>query len=318
LTLLNGQTGNICCTDGKRFESAPTLTNCNAPDPTAKTEAPAAGFRMSARPEVSADRRFVRVALDIEEPGTLHLHSRVVLPDSGTVVFGGFKKVISVQQECGVPVLSRIPYVNRCFTEMRCVPVTQQTFVLVTPRVLAVDEEEERPTGFKISPCEPASSLCPDDHNAEPKQGSTLEPTLWASVTRLWGEIFQTYVPSTGLTLPTGHYLEHLPQYTPPAQQVPLPLELATKETIVAQPTPYATESGVLGQSPPVPRWVPATSAAQLIPCAAADVSKGRQAEVIVELLKAYDEACASGHTAEAKKYAKAALLIDPTCFHKK
>jgi hypothetical protein len=46
--------------------------------------------------------------------------------------------------------------------------------------------------------------------------------------------------------------------------------------------------------------------------------SMPRQADVLARLLKAYDEACAEGKTAEAKKYAKAALLIDPTCFSKK
>ncbi len=40
-----------------------------------------------------------------------------------------------------------------------------------------------------------------------------------------------------------------------------------------------------------------------------------RQATVVTGLLKAYDQACAAGHAAEARKYARAALAIDPTCF---
>src|SRR5262249_21216168 len=37
----------------------------------------------------------------------------------------------------------------------------------------------------------------------------------------------QTYHPETGLTLPTGHYLRHLPQYFPPTPDFPLPRETA-------------------------------------------------------------------------------------------
>jgi len=40
-----------------------------------------------------------------------------------------------------------------------------------------------------------------------------------------------------------------------------------------------------------------------------------RQEKVVRDLLKAYDEACAEGRKAEAKKFARAALAIDPTCF---
>ncbi|MBV9123032.1 MAG: hypothetical protein JO112_06730 [Planctomycetes bacterium] len=40
------------------------------------------------------------------------------------------------------------------------------------------------------------------------------------------------------------------------------------------------------------------------------------QAGVLAELLKAYDDACAAGHSREARKYARAALMIDPLCFH--
>lgn len=40
----------------------------------------------------------------------------------------------------------------------------------------------------------------------------------------------QTWVPEAGLTLPTGHYLRHPPQYIPPSPPFPLTKELATLE----------------------------------------------------------------------------------------
>ena len=40
----------------------------------------------------------------------------------------------------------------------------------------------------------------------------------------------QTWVPSTGITLPSGHYLQHPPQYFPRSPAFPLSRELATME----------------------------------------------------------------------------------------
>src|SRR5262245_29091791 len=39
-----------------------------------------------------------------------------------------------------------------------------------------------------------------------------------------------------GMTLPSGHYLEHPPQYFPPSPAFPLSRELAAQETINAAP----------------------------------------------------------------------------------
>lgn len=40
----------------------------------------------------------------------------------------------------------------------------------------------------------------------------------------------QTWVPEAGLTLPTGHYLRHVPQYIPPSPDFPLQRELDSLE----------------------------------------------------------------------------------------
>lgn len=45
----------------------------------------------------------------------------------------------------------------------------------------------------------------------------------------------QTWVPEAGLTLPTGHYLRHTPQYIPPSPDYPLSRELATLEEAAAR-----------------------------------------------------------------------------------
>lgn len=47
----------------------------------------------------------------------------------------------------------------------------------------------------------------------------------------------QTYFPEAGLTLPTGHYLRHPPQYFPPTPDYPLPRELSHLEEASYAPT---------------------------------------------------------------------------------
>jgi hypothetical protein len=44
----------------------------------------------------------------------------------------------------------------------------------------------------------------------------------------------QTWVPTAGLTLPSGHYLQHRPTYTPESPPFPLPRELAAMEAQAA------------------------------------------------------------------------------------
>jgi hypothetical protein len=44
----------------------------------------------------------------------------------------------------------------------------------------------------------------------------------------------QTWVPGAALTLPSGHYLEHPPQYIPESPPFPLPRELAAMEAQAA------------------------------------------------------------------------------------
>jgi hypothetical protein len=49
----------------------------------------------------------------------------------------------------------------------------------------------------------------------------------------------QTWVPSAALTLPSGRYLEHPPQYIPESPPFPLPRELSAMEAqAAAAPVP--------------------------------------------------------------------------------
>jgi hypothetical protein len=61
----------------------------------------------------------------------------------------------------------------------------------------------------------------------------------------------QTYLPTTGQTLPSPRYLDHPPQYFPPSPTFPLSRELATMEAQNGAPVPGA------GALVPLPPQVP-------------------------------------------------------------
>jgi hypothetical protein len=61
----------------------------------------------------------------------------------------------------------------------------------------------------------------------------------------------QTWV--AGMTLPSGRYLEHPPQYFPPSPAFPLTRELASQEAIIAAPAPGAGGVPAVPLPPPVP-----------------------------------------------------------------
>lgn len=75
--------------------------------------------------------------------------------------------------------------------------------------------------------------------------------TAWGLAGLLWvlgaATGCQTWV--AGMTLPSGHYLEHPPQYIPPSPRYPLTRELASQEEINAGPPPGAVEA----LPPPIP-----------------------------------------------------------------
>jgi len=60
----------------------------------------------------------------------------------------------------------------------------------------------------------------------------------------------QTWVG--GMTLPSGHYLKHRPQYFPPSPPFPLSRELASMEAQAAQQGAVAPVPGGQPAAPPV------------------------------------------------------------------
>ncbi|REK17213.1 MAG: general secretion pathway protein GspD [Planctomycetota bacterium] len=68
----------------------------------------------------------------------------VSVPDGGTVLLGGIKRLSEGRNEFGVPLLSKLPYLNRLFKNVGIGRETQSLMMMVTPRIIIQEEEEER------------------------------------------------------------------------------------------------------------------------------------------------------------------------------
>ena len=74
----------------------------------------------------------------------------VSVPDGGTILLGGIKRLSEGRNERGVPLLSKFPYVNRLFKNVGIGRTTQSLMMMVTPRII-IQEEEESKLGISAS-----------------------------------------------------------------------------------------------------------------------------------------------------------------------
>jgi hypothetical protein len=103
------------------------------------------GWHVTARPVVSADRRFVKLSLNVEHrEAPPAVRKTIAVPDGGTVLLDGFQTTAEVQKECPQQVISNIPYINHLFRVVCASREPRRVFVLVTPRIIVAQEEEEK------------------------------------------------------------------------------------------------------------------------------------------------------------------------------
>ncbi len=137
------------------------------------------GVQLFVTPVVSADRRYVRMTLSPQFTALISFTSisvpaavggtglggtgvpinatfnqphfsitttstTVTVPDGGTVLLGGVKRLNEERLEYGVPILAKTPYINRLFRNIGIGRTTSSLMLMVTPRIIILEEEEEK------------------------------------------------------------------------------------------------------------------------------------------------------------------------------
>lgn len=72
------------------------------------------------------------------------VQTTVTVPDQGTILLGGQRLVTESESESGVPVLSKIPIINRFFSNRVMAREEQTLLILLKPTILIQNEQEER------------------------------------------------------------------------------------------------------------------------------------------------------------------------------
>jgi len=88
------------------------------------------------------------------------VYTMVSIPDGGTLLVGGQKLIGETEIEAGVPILSKIPGLNRLFTNRSVVKDERTLLILVRPKIIIQKEIEnalygpgyDRPTGLPNNP----------------------------------------------------------------------------------------------------------------------------------------------------------------------
>ena len=99
------------------------------------------------------DAEVVSQGTTIQEPVTssFSVYTTVNVPDGGTALLGGIKRLSEGRNEGGVPILSKIPYIKRLFSNSAIGRETTSMLMTVTPRIIIQEEEEEFATGLNAA-----------------------------------------------------------------------------------------------------------------------------------------------------------------------
>ncbi|MDP7288402.1 MAG: hypothetical protein QGH94_10455 [Phycisphaerae bacterium] len=179
ITLFNGQRAYISLSKEETYISGTESQvgdNSNAQD--VETDTVTSGTVLDVEATVSADRRYVTMtirpqvsvsdlnnkvninpdaAIDPDDPQagdeqpleitlpiitTRDLQTTVSVPDGGTLLLGGQKESTTVERELGVPVLSKVPFLRRLFTNTGETRDESTLMIMVKPSIIIQSEKE--------------------------------------------------------------------------------------------------------------------------------------------------------------------------------
>ena len=91
---------------------------------------------------VGAQGEVVQYTITVPETETSQVMTRVSIPDGGTLLLGGQKITAEIEKEAGIPILSKIPFINRLFTNRSKVRDHKILLILVKPTIILQEERE--------------------------------------------------------------------------------------------------------------------------------------------------------------------------------
>ncbi len=178
LTFTNGQTANIYVATQQAFVSQLTpIVGNSAVGFNPQTAVLSEGVTMLIEGVISSDRRYVTLNIDsgvsridsirqspvtaiaggqlvnsgstqsfleLPQVTVTRVRTTATIPDEGTLLLGGQRLITEVEVETGVPVLSKIPILNRFFTNRIETKEEQSLLILCKPTILIQTEEEEK------------------------------------------------------------------------------------------------------------------------------------------------------------------------------
>jgi general secretion pathway protein D len=108
------------------------------------------GTILNITPTITPDKKNVLLNnfglgdMSIEFPETeiSKVQTRVSVPDGGTLLLGGQKVTAEVELESGVPILSKIPYIGRMFSNRSTIRDQKILLILVQPTIILQEEAE--------------------------------------------------------------------------------------------------------------------------------------------------------------------------------
>lgn len=102
-------------------------------------------------PDGSLSQVTITMFIQLPITSVLSVQTTVMVPDGGTVLMGGFKTLSEGRSEFGPPILSKIPYLNRLFTNVGYGREARSLMIMITPRII-IPEEEEQFLGQQLLP----------------------------------------------------------------------------------------------------------------------------------------------------------------------
>jgi general secretion pathway protein D len=92
------------------------------------------------------------VTIQLPTLAMFSVQTTVSVPDGGTILLGGMKRLSEGRTEAGTPILNKIPYIQRLFMNTAIGRTTQSIMMMVTPRIIIQEEEEEHLMGIRPTP----------------------------------------------------------------------------------------------------------------------------------------------------------------------